>query len=416
MWRPWYAGTVNKLLLVAAVTSLVVGCKDSKTKTQAKQSEQGSAVAPAADTKWVERLPELDEPGKISLEMTAGLVGIKADGSVYVGKPPQAGAAPLADATATKLDQLVTALGITPVGPPTDDSLAALEAPPSDDHFTELAHPSKASGAPAPAKRASTVFAIKHPHDVTAGVVVFADAKAPATALIDVLTHTGGFVAVRHGQELGALPLSFDRMAPPAVAPDKMWIEVRLGKAIDVEKVPSKPATVDSIDKLAEAMKDSTAVDVLVGPETTVQDLVTAVGKLRTTKVGAIGFGRAPAAGSPEAAARGEQPARVLAWNFTMQGTGDPAAMRAAFDAALEPIRACYAKALDKKKDLAGTVQLQLLVTEKAGVEKADVAGNPPALVQCVTTAVKAAKLPGSGVAGNVVNARLTFVPAAPKA
>lgn len=406
---------VNKLLLVVAVTSLVAGCKDSKTKTKPSEPAQGSADPAAADTQWVERLPETDEVTKLSLEMTAGLVGIKADGSIYTGKAQPLGTPPLADASATKLDQLVTALGIAPIAKQPDDSFAALEptgAGGDADHFTQLAHPSRASGAPAPAKRESTVFAVKHPHEVSAGVVVFADAKAPASVLVDVMTQTGGFLAVRRGQELGALPLSFDRQGPPAVAPDKVWIEVRIGKPIELERVPSKALSIESIDKLAEAVQDATAIDMLVGPDTTVQDLVNAVGALRTTKVGAIGVGRAPALGSPEAAARGDQGARVIAWNFNLQGQGDVATIRAAFDTALEPIRTCYLKALEKKKDLAGTAQVQLLVTEKAGTEKADVVGAPPVLVQCVTPALKAAKIPASGVAGNVISARISFLPA----
>jgi hypothetical protein len=402
---------VNKLLLLVAVTSLVAGCKDSKTKTKPSEPTGGSAAPAVSDTKWVERLAESDEVTKLSLEMSAGLVGIKADGSIYAGKAQPLGTPPLSDAAETKLDQLVTALGIAPTGKPHDDSMAALEAPGDADHFTQLAHPSRASGAPTPAKRESTVFAIKHPHEVSAGVIVFADAKAPASALVDVMTQTGGFLAVRRGQELGALPLSFDRQGPPAVAPDKSWIEVRIGKTIEVEKVPSKAFVVDSIDKLAEAVPDATAIDMLVGPETTVQELVTAIGKLRATKVDAIGFGRAPAPGSPQAAARGDQSARVIAWNFNVQGQGDVAAIRAAFDGTLETIRACYGKALEKKKDVAGTAQVQLLVTEKAGVEKVDVAGVPPALVQCVAPALKAAKIPASGVAGNVISARLSFLP-----
>jgi hypothetical protein len=390
----------------------VVGCNDSKTKTKPSEPTQGSAAPAASDTKWVERLAETDEVTKLSLEMSAGLVGIKADGSIHAGKAQPLGTPPLSDAVETKLDQLVAALGIAPMGKPHDDSMAALEASGAADPFMQLAHPSRASGAPAPAKRESTAFAIKHPHEVSAGVVVFADAKAPATVLVDVMTQTGGFLAVRKGQELGALPLSFDRQGPPAVAPDKSWIEVRIGKTVDIEKVPSKAATVDSIDKLAEAMQDATAIDILVGPETTVQDLVNVVGKLRATKIDAIGFGRAPAAGTPQAAARGEQGARVIAWNFNVQGQGDVAGIRGAFDATLESIRACYGKALEKKKDLAGTAQVQLLVTEKAGVEKADVTGVPPVLVQCVAPALKAAKIPASGVAGNVISARLSFLPA----
>ncbi|NVB79234.1 MAG: hypothetical protein HOV81_12605, partial [Kofleriaceae bacterium] len=131
-----------------------------------------------------------------------------------------------------------------------------------------------------------------------------------------------------------------------------------------------------------------------------------AIGKLRAAKVEAIGFGHVPAA----LAARGEQGPRVLAWDFQQQGQGDAAGIRAAFDATLEPMRACYGKALAKKAGLAGTAQLQLFVTEAGAVDKVAVVDVAPALVQCATTALKATKFPTTNAAGVMLNARLGFV------
>ncbi|NVB85631.1 MAG: hypothetical protein HOV81_45120, partial [Kofleriaceae bacterium] len=298
---------VKKLAVVVVAASLVAACKDSKTSNKAKEPERGSAAAAPVDTGWVERLPQVDDASSVILANTAGLVGIKADGTIVVAQPPAAGAPPLGESSVSTLDQIIPALGITGVVPRTDDAFA-VEA--EADPFAQLAHPAKASGAPTPAKRETTVFSRVHPNDVTAGVVVFADARARAAILVDVLTRTGGFLAVRKGTELGGMPLSFDRQSPPAVAPDKAWLELRMGKSIDVEKVPAKAVSVDAIDKLAaDALQDAKAVDVLVGPETTVDELVKAIGKLRAAKVEAIGFGHVPA----DLAARGEQGPRVLA-------------------------------------------------------------------------------------------------------
>jgi hypothetical protein len=395
---------VKKLAAVVVAASLVAACKDSKPSKPAKEPERNSAAP--VDTGWVERLPQGDDASSVALANTAGLVGIKADGTIVVAPPPAAGAPPLGESSVSTLEQIIPALGITGVSPRSDDAFATIDA--EADPFAQLAHPAMASGAPAPAKRETTVYSRVHANDVSAGVVVLADARARAGILVDVLTRTGGFLAVRKGGELGALPLSFDRQSPPAVAPDNTWIELRMGKSIDVEKVPAKAVSVDAIDKLAgDALQGAKAVDVLVGAETTVDELVKAIGKLRAANVEAIGFGHVPA----ELATRGEQGPRVLAWDFQQQGQGDAAAIRAAFDATLEPIRACYGKALAKKAGLAGTAQVQVFVGEAGAVAKLAVVDVAPVLVQCATTALKATKFPATNVAGVMLNARLGFLP-----
>jgi hypothetical protein len=79
------------LLVVTAI-----GCRDSK--KPAKQTEP----TPAQDPAWIDRLPEAPAATKLSLEMAAGLVRIKHDGTIYVSPPPAAGqpaSDPLAGAT-----------------------------------------------------------------------------------------------------------------------------------------------------------------------------------------------------------------------------------------------------------------------------------------------------------------------------
>jgi hypothetical protein len=410
---------VTKLLLLLAVAAL--GCRDSKKPTKQADPTPGAAQDPA----WIDRLPQVaGADSKLSLDMAAGLVSIKRDGTIYVVKPPAAAADPrhlasdpLAGAKPVQLAELTKQLGIAPVTPRTESAYAPAtgsgDAPENaaDAQYARLGHPSQASGAPPPAKRATTVFALAHAHDVTAGVIVFADAQAPASVLVDVLAQTGGFLAVRRGRELGALPLAFDRQAPAAVSPDKTWTEVRLGPAIEVETVPSAATKVAAIDKLADAVKVP-AADVLVAPDTKVQDLLAAIGSLRTANVEALGFGVVPAANSPEAATRGDHGPRVLAWNFSTQGPGDVGALRAAFDGALAPVRDCYTKELAKTPTLTASAQLQFLVRENAQVATVDLLGVPRPLVACVTAAIKAAKYPApSSAAGMNVTATLSFLP-----
>jgi hypothetical protein len=403
---------VTKLCLLLVVTAL--GCRDSKKVTK----QEPTAGSAAADPAWIDRLPEVAGGSKVSLDTAAGLVGIKSDGSIVVGKPPAAAADPrhlasdpLAGAKAVQLAALTKELGITPVAPRKETAYApsSAEAPENaaDALYARLGHPSQASGAPPPPKRATTVFALAHAHDVDAGVIVFADAKAPASVLVDVLAQTGGFLAVRNGRELGVLPLAFDRQPPAAVAPDKPWTEVRLGPAIEIEAVPSAATKVPALDKLELTVP---AADLLVAPETKVQDLIAAIGSLRAAKVDALGFGHVPT--GADAATRGEHGPRVLAWDFTIQGPGDAATLHAAFDGALEPIRTCYTKELAKTPALAGTARLQFLVRDGAKVPTVDVLDVPRSLVACVGSAIKAAKFPAPGSpAGMNVLATLSFLP-----
>jgi hypothetical protein len=401
------------LLVVAAI-----GCRDSKKPT--KQTEP--TPAQAQDPGWIDRLPEAPAATKLSLDMAAGLVRIKADGTIYVATPPAAApdprhlaSDPFAAATQVQLIELTKKLGITPVVVRKDSAYAPAtgsgDAPENaaDALYAQLGHPSLASGAPLPAKRETKVFALAHANDVSAGVILFADAQAPASVVVDVLAQTGGFLAVRRGRELGALPLAFDRQPPAAVAPDKPWTEVRLGAKIEVETVPSAPISVPAIDKLAVTVP---AADLLVAPETKVQDLLAAITALRAAKVEAIGFGHAPTAGSAGAATRGDKGPRLLAWDFATQGPGDAAALRAAFDGALEPIRACYTKDLAKTPQLTATAHVHFLVRENASVASLDVRDAPRPLVACVTTAIKAVKFPAPGsAAGMAVMATLAFLP-----
>jgi hypothetical protein len=415
---------VMKLLLLLAV--LALGCRDSK-KQQADQTK-GQASTPTAtqDPAWIDRLPEVaTADAKVMLETTVGIVGIQQDGSIVVARPPATAAAdprsvttdPLAGATPVQLATLTKTLGIAPA-PPRAESAYAPAAGSGDDavhpidaQYGRLGHPSQASGAPAPPKRATNVFALVHGNDVSAGVIVLADARAPAAVLLDVLAQTGGFLAARKGRELTAVPLAFDRQAPAAVAPDKPWTEVRLGSPIEIETVPSAATRVPAVDKLADAVKQP-ALDVLVAPTTTIQDLVATVGHLRAAKVEAIGFGRAPEPQSAQAGARGEHGPRVLAWDFAVQGPGDTAALRAAFDGALEPIRTCYAKELAKSPQLAATARVQFLIPERKPVVAIDVRDAPRPLATCITTAVKAVKFPAPGsAAGMNVMATVSFLP-----
>jgi hypothetical protein len=272
---------------------------------------------------------------------------------------------------------------------------------PFDELFARLAHPAPATSVPDPApSRQTKAFAIAHPHDVSAGVVVLAEAGAPATKLVDVLSQTGGFILVRKGTDLGALPFAFDRQPPPHATPNKPWVELRLGATIELETVASKPIPVASVDKIGEAVAATgmNAVDVLVAEDTNVEQLIAVADQLRGAKVEAIGLGRAPAPDSPEATARGEHGPRLLAWDFFMQHMDkvDPGPFRAAFDAALAPIHTCYVQSLAKKPGSSGTGRVELTVTPdgKAGETTGSATALGADVSKCIVASFKKGTFP----------------------
>jgi len=381
------------LILIALAAA--AGCKSKQEPAKKTPAPQ---PAPTAPTAWREHLPELaDGKRALALDQASGVVAIAADGSLSLGKP---GAEPLAAATPIKLDGLEAALDLPPVAPRRDADFAAVEGAtpglenPTDIVFAKLGHPALSSGSPAPPHRLTSAFAIAHPNDVSGGIVVIADANAPAAVLVDVLAKVGGFVAVRSGKDLGAVPLAIDRHPPAATRPDQRWHEVQLVKTI--EKVPA-----------------TDALDVLVQPQTTVQDLITAIGALRAAKVEAIGLGRAPAAGSPDAAARDYIGPRVTAWNFAVVSPEklDAAPIRTAFDATLEPMQKCYASALMKQaKSKRAPQTAQIAFALPPGKKPIVVDGVDAAVAKCVEDAVRAGSFTTPSSAAQV-EVRLSFTP-----
>jgi hypothetical protein len=429
---------VSKLTSIVFALALVAGCRDKSRKQHGAGATQGSATS-QGDPAWLDRLPVLasgEQP--VRLQYAAGLVKLGADGTIHVATPAAesgsgsgSGSAsasdPFAGGKQVQIAGLEDALGLVAIPPraespygvidsrETGSGSAAASGESSDAALAALGHPVAASGAPRPPTRVTTAFATRHPHEVSGGVVVFADAKAPAGALVDVLAHTGGFLAVHHGTQLAALPLALDRHAPALVAADRTWVEIRLDGAIEVEQVPSKSVPAASIDQLIPALApySPTAVDILVGPNARVQDVVDVLQALQGSKVAAFGFGRLPQ-NSDELAARGDHGPRVVAWNF-FSPTIDAAALpkvREAFDKALEPMRGCYRDALAKTPDLDGVANVDFTIASNTKLAGATAKGAPPALATCVTTALEAAAFPQpKGNEGARVLATIAFLP-----
>lgn len=399
---------MTKLPLFVIALALV-GCKD---KEKAKPATTTAPVpAPKLD------VVAIDGTGpRVMSNRITGLVLIGADGSAQVATALVAPATPAVGG----IPGIPQTLGLPPVTRRASSAFGAQAgsaeaANPIDALFAQLGHPEPASGAPAPPPaRATSAFAIAHPHDVSAGVLVAAHPDAAATALVDVLALTGGFIAVTRGSELGALPYAFDRQPPPLVAPQTRWTEVRLGAGMSVETVPGKPIGVPATGKLGETVSatKATAVDLLVAPETKVSDVVDAIEQLRAAKVEAIGLGRIPAGDAM--AARGEKGPRVLAWDFFLQDAakGDAAGARTAFDAALAPMLGCYEQTLDAADSalLTGTARVELIVQPDGKVKELQALGVPRPLATCATAALKPVVFPKTAAAAKIV-AQVAFVP-----
>jgi hypothetical protein len=418
---PYDAAMVSKLSIALALVACV-GCKDNQER--GKQAPPTQPQPPDRTSAWRERLAPLASGSALLLEYASGIVEIATDGSISATANPAEPAKPVA------LERLAETLGLPPVPSRRDSAFAPAEGAsaglenPTDVTFAKLGHPSLASGAPLPPKRLTTAFSVAHPHDVSGGIVVLADAGAPAAVLVDVLAQVGGFVAVRKDGALGALPIAVDRSPPAATRPDRRWTELRLDTALELEHVPSPPVAVATVEQLAAALAPLAidAIDVLVGPETKVADLVRAVGELRAAKVAAIGFGRTPAADSPDAASRRQSGPRVIAWDFAIGGGGkvDAAPFREAFDATLEQMRTCFVAKAAKQKPatMPRTADVRFVVPERRNVSAIEILpvaltpGIEPALAPCIRDAIRAATFPA---AMNLpAFARIAFVSTAP--
>ncbi len=379
---------------LVAVALVLCACKDKAPAKQAPKTTEHPA--PAVAPLPVDKLVDNPVAGpRVSTHMLRGIVVIAADGSLQVRSAK-------GDA-ATKLDTLAKDLDLPDVTKRKPAAFAAEagsgsaeDINPIDAQSAALGHPEPASGVPVPPQRQTTAFAIAHPHDVDAGIVVLADAAAPAGVLVDVLAATGGFIAVKRGPELGALPFAFDRQEPPFAPPTKRWLELQLGKPSIIQLVPGAEMPSDMND-LGEIIKTTkvNALDILVAPDSKVADVVGAIELARGAGISAIGLGRVAPPTALDASSRKSKGHRVLAWDFFMQNQDktDVTPFRGAFDAALEPIHACYEKQT-VKGTLEGTAKLEMLVETTGKVADLQLTGVPKPLASCVGDAMKAATFP----------------------
>ncbi len=427
------------LLLLAL---LVVGCKD---KAPAKgDGKEHVGMSRGRDMVWPPGLiAAVDGSGpKVMLETVAGVVRIGADGTPQIatvkltaGKPPALettihGNDPMPTSN-TSLATLAKDLGLPEiakrrpsafgaagdVGSGSAGSDSAMAVNPTDVQFAQLGHPEPATSVPVQTPRLSSAFAIAHPFDVSAGIVVVAEAKAPATALVDVLAITGGFIAVKRGTELGALPFAFDRQQPPFAAPNRSWLELRLGKPSLIAVVPGLPMPSD-MNKITDVIKTSgmKAVDILVAADSTVGDLVAAIELARTSGIDAIGLGRVPVPNTPATMTRDYEGPRVVAWDFFMQNMDktDVTPFRKAFDSTVEPIHTCYGKAAANAPKsaigLGGVGRVELVVETTGKVSDLQTTGIASPLATCTADALKAATFPPIATPVKIT-AQLAFVP-----
>jgi hypothetical protein len=151
--------------------------------------------------------------------------------------------------------------------------------------------------------------------------VAIASPRAKATALIPVLG-SAELIAVAHAGSIRVLRLAFPRGRAAEVLEDPPFVEVRMWPlGLEIEAVPEVPSQVPrkgGYDPAAiaaayhEAMAKRTLdkdhpVDVLVSPETTVQELIDVVVALELAGATVIGLGQVPGKGDPEAQKRGHR-------------------------------------------------------------------------------------------------------------
>ena len=255
-----------------------------------------------------------------------------------------------------------------------------------------------------------------------ARALVVAAPAARAGALVDVLTMTGGILAVAHRGTLRALRIEFGLhgIGNWARGAD-IGPEIRVDRrGIDVEGVPDLPEHVPWVqgavdtEGLAAALREVRArrrlthrveVDLLVSSDLGVQRLVDVLVALEAIGVRVVVLGHAPAPGSDEARLRGHRIVAVRLGQPQSVGDLDRSIIRTYIKRRIPQIRACYVQALTRDSSLGGTVSTQFFITPNGSVSASNAAGVEPALAACIAGVIKATVFPkpkgGGGVQVN---------------
>jgi hypothetical protein len=289
--------------------------------------------------------------------------------------------------------------------------------------------------------------------------MVFADPRAKATALVDVLSINGGVIAVRRAGTVGFFRVGFATVGPGGTLSggfgtpmEEVWVEAHIesaalhllvggvdkrfeiplaGGKVDFAQLASR---LDEIKKMPQFAKVDLAVDVLAHGDTTVQELVDVLVAVDAARVKPrIGTSPTPAAdrslqnrygtiggggfgyndGSGGSIGRPTDLPTVAIGQPLATGDLDKAIIRRYIKRHINKISYCYEKVLLEKPGLKGTVSAQFLISVTGTVTSATASGVDDEVASCVAGVIKNIEFPKPKDGGVVqVNYPFTFRPA----
>jgi hypothetical protein len=297
--------------------------------------------------------------------------------------------------------------------------------------------------------------------------VVFADPKAKATVLVDVLAVAGGTLAVKRAGGVGLFRVGFSNgIGMPSMGGSfadplpEAWVEAHLDatnlhllvgnldKRYEIPLVNDKvdfarlAAKLDEIKQLPELAKTKTDlfVDVLAHGDMPVQKLVDVLVAVDAARArprigtsptpaadrklkseygiigvgggygGGDGFGDDPDRGGMRGRAADVPQVRI--GQPVATGDLDKAIIRRYIKRNLQKITYCYEKILLAKPEIEGTVNVQFFITPNGAVESASANGVDAEVSSCVAEVIKQIQFPKPKGGGGVqVNYPFTFRP-----
>jgi len=262
-----------------------------------------------------------------------------------------------------------------------------------------------------PGRYATVVGEVSNAKLAHVPAVVVADPATKAGVVVKAVLELEAMIGVWNADQLRPLRIQFHRDREHERDAAGAWLDVELQPSVKidgtvVELTNLKPA----LDAARQRHKlgANAAIDVLVGPETDAQMLVSFLALLDGAGVTSIGLGLIPT----EAERKANLPPVVSDGQPNAQGDLDKDVIRRFVKRNLPRITYCYEKELLAIPNLQGTVQIQFFIAPTGKVASASGAGMNATVASCVAGVIKGIEFPKPKGGGGVqVNYPFTFRP-----
>jgi hypothetical protein len=204
--------------------------------------------------------------------------------------------------------------------------------------------------------------------------------------------------------------VEFAQDHPADFGPSPPWVELRVlaPDKLELEAVPDKPISISRLSDLKATLAALfqqhkldpwNPVDILVGPDLDVQQLVDLIVAVDQAGAHAIGLGELPNA--KQRALRGQPLHEFTTRSIQVDGDADRYPVKMALSKL--DLAQCYETALATKPDLAGTITATFVIDATGKVTSSSADGMDKSVTSCIADAIKSATYPTQGRASVTV-------------